>query len=289
MPVPLRCVGEVGFGVLQGGGVVVRSPGPGRDRPAWEIADGVFCVGPWGRTQTVVYYVREESSWVLVDAGWAGDGPRIAHAGRFLFGEARPKAILLTHCHPDHAGAASWLADRWECGVHLHPEELPIAAGDFAAMRAVANPLDRWAILPIMRAVGARRRETILGRARIGDLAQPLPPDDVPPGLAGWQCLPAPGHTPGHVAYFRPRDRVLISGDALVTLQVNSLAGILLQRPGLSGPPAYTTWDRRAAATSVGLLARLEPTVLAGGHGVPVDGAALTAGLSRLRTRRPGT
>lgn len=264
------------------GGAVTRSLGSSRDRPAWEIADGVYCVGPWGRTQTAVYFVQHESSWALVDAGWAGDGPRIARAGRFLFGDAQPVAILLTHCHADHCGAASWLASRWGCGVYMHPEEIPIAASDFAAMQAVASPLDRWVLFPFMRAIGTRRREAMLRKARVGGLARPINLDDVPPGLAGWQCLPTPGHTPGHVSYFRPQDRVLISGDALVTLQVNSLAGLLLQRPGLSGPPWYSTWDRDASEASVRLLARLEPAVLAGGHGVPVVGDALATGLSRL-------
>jgi glyoxylase-like metal-dependent hydrolase (beta-lactamase superfamily II) len=261
---------------------VTRSRGSGRDRPAWEIADGVFCVGPRGRTQTVVYFVRSGASWVLIDAGWAGDGPRIARAGQWLFGDAHPVAILLTHCHPDHSGAASWLARTWGCRVHLHPQELPIAAGDFAAMQATANPLDRWVVLPMMRAIGTRRREAMLDKARIGDLAQAISLDDVLPGLTGWRCLPTPGHTPGHVAYYRSVDRVLISGDALVTLQVNSLAGMLLQRPGLSGPPWYTTWDQRASHTTLEMLARLDPALVAGGHGIPVGGEAIAVGLRRL-------
>jgi len=37
---------------------------------AREIAPDVFCLGPWGRTQTDVYFVRSGSSWVLIDAGW---------------------------------------------------------------------------------------------------------------------------------------------------------------------------------------------------------------------------
>jgi len=69
----------------------------------------------------------------------------------------------------------------------------------------------------------------------------------------------------------------LISGDALVTVKLNSLSGLVLQRPGLSGPPRYTTWSWPAAKESVARLARLEPTVLAGGHGTPMTGAG-TAG-----------
>jgi glyoxylase-like metal-dependent hydrolase (beta-lactamase superfamily II) len=82
------------------------------------------------------------------------------------------------------------------------------------------------------------------------------------------------------VSYFRPSDRVLITGDALVTLKVNSWAGLLLQRPGLSGPPWYTTWSPGAAVKSIQRLACLEPTVVAGGHGRPMTGDGTAEALS---------
>jgi hypothetical protein len=56
-------------------------------------------------------------------------------------------------------------------------------------MQATANPLDRWVVLPMMRAIGTRRREAMLDKARIGDLAQAISLDDVLPGLTGWRCL----------------------------------------------------------------------------------------------------
>ena len=37
---------------------------------AREIAAGVHCLGPKGRTQTHVYFVRSGESWGLIDAGW---------------------------------------------------------------------------------------------------------------------------------------------------------------------------------------------------------------------------
>ena len=114
--------------------------GEGEGGVAWEIAPDVYCLGPWGRTQTNVYFVCSGSSWVLIDAGWASDGPRIERAGASLFGHGvRPAAILLTHCHPDHSGAALHLARAWGCAVYMHSDELPIATGDFAAMQAWAG------------------------------------------------------------------------------------------------------------------------------------------------------
>jgi glyoxylase-like metal-dependent hydrolase (beta-lactamase superfamily II) len=249
-----------------------------------EVAPGVYCLGPWGRFQTNVYLVRSGTSWVLIDAGWASDAVRIERAVRSLLGTGqRPEAILLTHCHPDHSGSAGALARRWGCPVWLHPDELPIATGDFAAMQACAHPLDRWIVLPLMRAMGSRRREAQLARGSLADVARTFTPGTDLPGLPDWDCVPTPGHTPGHVSYLRRHDRVLVSGDALFTLQIETVRGLLLPRPGLSGPPWYTTWDRRTAVASVAALLRLEPSVIAGGHGTPLAGVTAAAALRERR------
>jgi glyoxylase-like metal-dependent hydrolase (beta-lactamase superfamily II) len=239
-----------------------------------EIVPDVHCLGPNGRTQTNVFFVAAGSSWVLVDAGWAKDGPAIKEAAEVLFGTgSRPDAILLTHVHPDHSGSALELARAWDCPVYVHPDELGQANGDFAALAAGGGPLDNWLILPIMRLFGRRRRERILARSSLSGVVRAFDPTAAIPGLPGWECIPTPGHTPGHVSFFRGGDRVLISGDAIVTLNVNSVPGLLLGRQRLSGPPWYTSWNRRSAEASIVTLARHGPLVLAPGHGFPMSGA----------------
>lgn len=47
---------------------------------AREIAPDVYCLGPKGRTQTDVYFLGSGSSWTLIDAGRAKDGPAIKQA-----------------------------------------------------------------------------------------------------------------------------------------------------------------------------------------------------------------
>lgn len=246
----------------------------------WEVASGVYCLGPSGRTQTNVFFVRSHGSWALIDAGWARDADRIERAAAMVCGpQERPVAILLTHCHPDHAGAALALARRWGCHVHMLPSELPIATGDFAAMVEQAGPLDRLLILPIMRAMGRQRREAAIAKSSLRGVARAFDPDGAVPALPDWRAIRTPGHTPGHVCFFRSEDRVLICGDALVTLRVNSLSGFALRRQGLSAPPWYTTWDRQLAERSIDTLAHLDPVVVAGGHGWPVAGPDVAAGL----------
>ncbi|MFI5286983.1 MAG: MBL fold metallo-hydrolase [Candidatus Dormibacteria bacterium] len=249
---------------------------------AREIVKDVYCLRPRGRTQTNVYLVRSGSSWALIDSGWARDGPRIKKAAESVFGgDARPASILLTHYHPDHAGSALQLARIWNCAIFVGHDELPLASGDFSAIAAGAGPLDRWVILPLMRAIGRRRREAMLARSSLQDVARAIEPNGEVPGLSGWACIPTPGHTRGHVSFLRTIDHVLITGDAVVTMQLNTVPGLLLQKPGLSGPPWYTTWSWRAATQSIARLALLEPTVLAGGHGTPITGPE-TAGAFRI-------
>jgi len=274
---------------MQGASFVTRPTNLRTSAAPREIATDVYWLSPRGRTQTNIYFVRAEPSWALVDTGWAGDGPRIVEAAESLFGaQIRPAAILLTHFHPDHAGSARQLARIWERPVDLDPAELPLAQGDFATISKYAGPLDHWVVLPLMRAMGRRRREAMLTGSSLRDVARPLGQGAEVPGLPGWHRIPTPGHTPGHISFFRASDRVLITGDALVTLELNSLSGLLRQRQGLSGPPWYTSWNWRAAKVSVARLAKLEPRVLAGGHGIPLTGTGVTRALEAFAERFSG-
>jgi len=61
----------------------------------------------------------------------------------------------------------------------------------------------------------------------ITEAAQAFTPEAGVPGLPDWECIPTLGHTPGHICFFRPSDRVLITGDAVLTLNFNSLWDLL--------------------------------------------------------------
>ncbi len=76
----------------------------------------------------------------------------------------------------------------------------------------LAGPHDHWVVLPLMRATGRRRREAMLAGSSLSDVSHPFERDAGIPSLPGWECIPTPGHTPGHVSFFRASDRVFDRG-----------------------------------------------------------------------------
>lgn len=263
-----------------------------RSRKPIEIAPGVHWYAA-GAVAGNIYFVQSASSWVLIDTATAGQGRRIKEAAETLFGVgARPAAILLTHVHPDHAGSALELARAWECAVYLHPDEMELAiTRDLATVARYANPLDRWLILPLLRLVPRRWIEAMMEKESLREVVQAFEPETAPPGLPEWTSITTPGHSPGHTAFFRRDDRVLIAGDALLTVDAGSIRGVLSwvlrpNRPLVCEPPWYTNWNHSQALDSACAAVRLQAQVLATGHGRPLSGAAAAVALG-VYARRP--
>jgi glyoxylase-like metal-dependent hydrolase (beta-lactamase superfamily II) len=249
-----------------------------------ELATGEYAVTLGrGAVSTNVYLVRSGSSWALVDAGWSGSEQTIQAAAESLFGPgARPASMLLTHLHPDHAGSIRRLAESWGRAAYVHPDELPLASG---YLPEYAIPLDRG-VVPIIRLLPKKAQAKIAADAYLTDVVHPLDLRSGLPGLPDWEAIHTPGHTLGHVSLYRSSDGVLIAGDAVLTVDLNSLIGVMRSRRGVFGPPRYTTWDWAEAQKSVAVLAALEPQVLATGHGQPQI-AGVAEGLDAL-VRRVG-
>jgi glyoxylase-like metal-dependent hydrolase (beta-lactamase superfamily II) len=217
-----------------------------------------------------------DRGWVLVDTGMPTSGHAIVREAERRFGSgSRPSAIILTHGHIDHVGSVRDLAERWDVPVYAHRLEAPYLTG-----RSSYPPADPT--------VGGGAMARVVSRffprspIDLGDRLHLLNENGSLPGMEGWQWIHTPGHTPGHVSLFRLEDRVLIAGDAFVTTRQESLISVLTRRQEVWRPPAYFTPDWESARSSVQELARLDPSIAATGHGVPMFGTQLHSELEAL-------
>lgn len=213
--------------------------------------------------------------WTLVDAGMPKSAKAIIREAENRFGEGtRPNGILLTHGHFDHVGAIIELIEHWDVPVYAHELEIPYLTGEKDYREA--DPTVGGGLVARMSPTFPRKG------IKLADAVQPLPKDGSVPGLNEWEWLHTPGHSSGHVSFFRERDRALVVGDAFVAVQQEALYRVLVQKKQLSGPPKYLTTDWQEAWHSVRKLEALKPTVAVTGHGVPLYGEELANDLARL-------
>ena len=199
-----------------------------------------------------------DGPWALVDTGLPGSAALTRAAARARFGDRPPEAILLTHGHFDHAGAALALAQAWGAPVYAHPLELPYLTGQ--SDYAPADPTIPGAISTLSRAFPTAGRD-------LRPHVHALPEDGSVPGMPGWTWLHTPGHTPGHVSFWREQDRTLLAGDAVVTTDLDSWAALATLPRMFDRPPASLTPDWDAARASIDGLAALAPEAVGAGHG----------------------
>jgi len=221
---------------------------------------------------------RPGSPWVLIDAGMPAHAEKIREAATARYGaDSRPVAILLTHGHFDHAGSALGLAKAWNVPVYAHRLEAPFLSG-----RSPYPPKD----CTVGGAMAWLGRVFPVKTVDLGNRLRELR-DDVVPGMPGWTWFHTPGHTAGHVAFFHPENSILISGDAVITMDLDSAVGMVSQAPRISRPPAPFTYDWAAARRSVELLAGLRPSHIGAGHGQPMSGATVARELAHLAGNFP--
>ena len=220
---------------------------------------------------------HEDGTWTLIDAAIPFSGSRLRHWAESTFGRP-PNAIVLTHGHFDHAGTAKELAEAWDVPVYAHPLEFPYLTGE------KEYPAPDWkaggGMMPLLSPTLPR------GPIDLGSRLRPLPGEGAASALAelpGWTLLHTPGHTPGHVSFFRGSDKTLLVGDAFCTTKPESFFAANFSQPAeLHGPPAYFTSDWSAAKRSVRKLAGLQPATVVPGHGKPLAGVEVAAALTKL-------
>jgi glyoxylase-like metal-dependent hydrolase (beta-lactamase superfamily II) len=214
------------------------------------LAKGLWQLSGFPRHWFNVYLAED----VLIDAATRWAKRRILRQ----LAKHSVRMVALTHCHPDHQGAAKVVCDQFSVPLACHEADAAAVEG-------------RGPMLPQNRIIRLGQRIWAGPPCLVGRLLRDG--DDV----AGFRVVHTPGHTPGHVLFFRPEDRVTIMGDLL--FNVSFLTG----RPGLREPPRVFSADKAENRRSIQTLVSLKPSLVCFGHGPPLRNPAL---IERFLARR---
>ena len=218
-----------------------------------QLADGLWQLSGFPEHGINEYLVED----VLVDAGAKLDRKRIL---KDLKGK-EVTAHALTHAHADHQGASKAICET--LGI---PFWVSTSDAD-----AAEDP----------RLIKERQPDALINTIFYKAMAGPGHPVDrkLVEGdeVGGFKVLDVPGHSAGHVAFWRESDRALVLGDVLNSMNVFTAVR------GLREPPKFFTPDPARNRESARRLGELEPKLVCFGHGPPVRDqkkfAAFCAGL----------
>ena len=195
-----------------------------------------------------VYLLERGDNLALIDTGTIFAPARIIH--QLKASGRRPKQvtqILITHAHTDHVGGLARLKALTGAAVIASERERPIIEGDEPVQFPPLETLSPWG--RAMRA--GRASEQWLGGTLVDRAV-----NDGDTVIDGVQAVMTPGHTPGHVTYWLPEQRVAFCGDVVM-----HFFGRLTQ------PFAAFSMDMAENRRSIARLCDLQPDVVCFGHG----------------------
>jgi glyoxylase-like metal-dependent hydrolase (beta-lactamase superfamily II) len=181
---------------------------------------------------------------VLVDAATRFDASRIMRRLRGL----SVSIHALTHAHPDHQGASHAICTK--LGIPLWCGESDASAMEIPG-EIMARMPRHWLSGSIGR-LWTGPPHPVSRRLREGDQ------------VGSFSVIETPGHTAGHIAFWREADRVLVTGDVLCN--INIWNGWVTLRE----PETIFTLDPAQNRRSARRFLSLEPKLICFGHGPPL-------------------
>jgi len=202
-----------------------RVPAPGG---AIEVAPGVLWMrldlpGPLNHIN--LWALADEDGWTIVDTGLYGPQSILAWEA-LLAGPLRGRPVrrvVATHLHPDHAGMAGWLTQRFDCRLWM-------TRLDYLHCKAMVSDTGREAPMDAIRfyqRAGWGEDAIAAYRGRFGRFGRMFHafPDSFRRIAEGqwleigghrWQVVIGRGHTPEHACLLCPASQLLISGDQVL-------------------------------------------------------------------------
>lgn len=163
-------------------------------------------------------FVIEDKGLTLIDTGYKNSMKKIFNAiDKAGKNPNDIKQVILTHCHPDHAGSAAAISKKLNVPVYAHVEEAPlIEKGISGRLPMYRTPgFVNWMVYQLFIKNSPNKNDLIKVEERLMD-------NDVLPVAGGLQVIHTPGHSAGHIALLLKNEGVLIAGD--ICANVSGLA-----------------------------------------------------------------
>ncbi len=193
------------------------------------------------------YLLIDGKDLTLIDTGMRANAKTILKTLQQLgFDYSDLKRILITHSDADHYGAAFDIKNTTGCEIWSSEIEAEaIKSGVFSRKIEVKG------LTKLLMAV----LEPVIMVSPAVPVNRIVSEGEVLPILGGLQVIASPGHTPGHISFFLPAERILIAGDAFTSEKGKPVA-----------TTNATTGDPILAVASAKKLMDLNPLVIGGGH-----------------------
>jgi glyoxylase-like metal-dependent hydrolase (beta-lactamase superfamily II) len=194
-----------------------------------EVAPGVFWLRmalPFALDHINLWLLRDGDGWTIVDCGIGNDATRDnwEQIIRTRIGDQPVKRVILTHHHPDHAGLASWLLQRFP-GAEMWMTQTEYLAAHALREGRAGYGAEHTAALFARNGLDGERLAA-LGRQgnRYLSLVPDFPRayhrllDGAVQRVGGhdWRMMVGYGHSPEHASLYCESLGVLISGDMLL-------------------------------------------------------------------------
>lgn len=226
----------------------------------FNVAEGIQSIT---RAHVNCYLIEDDEGITVVDAGLPRMWPELSEALEKIGRTSdEVKALILTHGHFDHVGFAVRMQREWQTPVYVHQDDASLAAHPYRytpQRNRVVYPLFHPRSLPI---IGGRAAAGALGVKGVSETRR-FSSNEVVPVPGRPVALHTPGHTRGHCMFHLPERGVMLTGDALVTLDPYT---------GQVGPQivaSAATQNTREAMDSLRILDEQASNILLPGHGEP--------------------
>jgi Zn-dependent hydrolases, including glyoxylases len=196
-----------------------------------------------------VFLIKDNDGLTLVDTGVPGSGKKIIaaieRAGKNLQDIRR---IILTHCHPDHAGGAAELKQLLNVPIWAHSADAPLLAQGISGRPMQASPgLFNWLVYQLV----IKKMHAITPV----QVDKALNDTEVLPIAGGLRVIHTPGHCAGHICLLVEQEQLLIAGDICSNFPMM----------GIAFPTAYE--DKALTLQSLRKAAALRFDKIVFGHG----------------------